>query len=58
VIWGEEDSWVDISEGKRFAALIPQARFVTIPGAGHFSMLDRPAPFADKLKEALILAQR
>ncbi len=58
VIWGEEDRWVNLNEGKRFAALIPQARFQTLPNAGHFSMLDTPGPFADKLKEALHLAQR
>jgi pimeloyl-ACP methyl ester carboxylesterase len=57
VIWGEEDRWVDISEGKRFAALIPEARFEALPDAGHFSMLDTPAPFAEKLRAALMTAE-
>jgi pimeloyl-ACP methyl ester carboxylesterase len=57
VIWGEEDRWVDISEGKKFAALIPQARFDGLPGAGHFSMLDTPALFVEKLRIALMTAE-
>ncbi len=46
ILWGEEDRWVDLSEGRRLQALIPGATLQTIPDAGHFSMLDCPGLFA------------
>lgn len=53
VLWGEEDRWVDISEGRRLQALIPNAEFETLPDAGHFSMLDCPGLFARLLDDWL-----
>lgn len=53
VIWGEEDAWVDISEGRRFAKMIKQSEFITLPDAGHFSMLDTPQNFTKQLRLAL-----
>lgn len=55
VFWGEQDQWVDISVGRKLAAMVPGARFEPIRDAGHFAMLDRPgevaARFADWLDE-------
>lgn len=53
VFWGEEDRWVDISEGKRFSQLLPDASLRTLPDAGHFVMLDAPGLFARYLDEWL-----
>jgi pimeloyl-ACP methyl ester carboxylesterase len=53
VFWGEEDRWVDISEGKRFVQLLPDAPLQTLPDAGHFVMLDAPGLFARYLDEWL-----
>lgn len=51
VLWGEEDRWVDISEGARFAGMVADSEFMTLPDAGHFVMLDTPGLFARHLGE-------
>lgn len=53
VLWGEEDRWVEVSEGVRFAGMVPHSEFVTLPDAGHFLMLDIPGLFARSLGEWL-----
>lgn len=42
VVWGEQDAWLPVAISERIAALIPGARRVVIPAAGHFSMEDQP----------------
>lgn len=49
ILWGEEDGWVDIGEGRRLAGLVPHSEFLTLPDAGHFSMLDTPGLFCQHL---------
>jgi len=53
VLWGEQDQWVPLSEGQRFADMIPHATWKTLPDAGHFSMLDCPGLFARELDRHL-----
>ncbi|MFP3882588.1 MAG: alpha/beta fold hydrolase [Actinomycetota bacterium] len=53
VLWGEEDRWVDISEGARFADMVPHSEFITLPDAGHLVMLDTPSLLARSLGEWL-----
>lgn len=53
VFWGEEDHWVDISEGIRFAQMLPGAAMKTLPDSGHFVMLDAPGLFSRYLDEWL-----
>lgn len=53
VLWGEEDRWVDISEGARFAGMAARSEFVTLPDAGHFAMLDTPGLLVRYLREWL-----
>ena len=57
IMWGEEDKWVDISEGVRLKNMIPDAKFHSIPDAGHFSMLDTPNHLNQRLKAWLDLQQ-
>ena len=57
VLWGEDDQWVDISVGQRFSTMVPGASLVTLPDAGHFSMLDTPMAFARSLGAALDRAE-
>ncbi|HET7038029.1 MAG TPA: alpha/beta fold hydrolase [Thermomicrobiaceae bacterium] len=45
LIWGERDVVVPVSLGEELAALLPGARLVVLPGAGHNPMWDRPEAF-------------
>lgn len=42
ILWGEEDAWLPAPTSERIASLIPTARRVVVPGAGHLSMEDQP----------------
>jgi pimeloyl-ACP methyl ester carboxylesterase len=56
ILWGEEDAWIPIESGRRLAAMIPGARLVPVPGAGHLVQEDAPeavvAAVLDFLPEA------
>jgi pimeloyl-ACP methyl ester carboxylesterase len=43
VVWGAGDHIVSLDDGKDFAARIPGARLVVIPGAGHAPEIEQPA---------------
>jgi len=45
LFWGENDTATPLRDARRMEALIPDAGLVTVPGAGHFSFLERPALF-------------
>jgi pimeloyl-ACP methyl ester carboxylesterase len=45
VLWGESDRIVTPEYGRRYAGLIPDARFATIAGAGHHPELEQPDEF-------------
>lgn len=49
VVWGEEDAWLPLEQGRRLAATIPGARLETVPGAGHLVQLDQPVRLATVL---------
>ncbi|MGH8877729.1 MAG: alpha/beta fold hydrolase [Stackebrandtia sp.] len=49
VLWGEHDTWLEPSTGKRLCDAIPVAKYVTIPGGGHFLPEDRPRDTAREL---------
>jgi len=42
VLWGTEDQWIPIETGRRFRAMLPEARFIEVPGAGHLVQEDAP----------------
>jgi pimeloyl-ACP methyl ester carboxylesterase len=45
LIFGEKDGVTKVGEGRTMAAAIPNARLVTIAGAGHLSNIERPGEF-------------
>jgi pimeloyl-ACP methyl ester carboxylesterase len=45
VVWGEDDALIPPSRGRNLAEAIPGSRFVSIPGAGHAPMWERPDVF-------------
>lgn len=51
VLWGAADGIVKPSYGKAYAELIPGARFVSIPAAGHHPELEQPERFAELVAE-------
>jgi pimeloyl-ACP methyl ester carboxylesterase len=42
VVWGEADRIVTPAYGKEYAAAIPGAKFMVLPGAGHLPQLETP----------------
>ncbi len=53
VICGEHDAISPAAEMRGFAKLLPQGRYVEIPGAGHMSPLEQPAAFNAALEAFL-----
>jgi pimeloyl-ACP methyl ester carboxylesterase len=49
VLWGDSDRIVTPDYGRRYAALIPGARFEPIAGAGHHAELERPEAFVERV---------
>lgn len=45
LIWGSEDTATPLWQGQQMSEQIPNAGLAVIPGAGHFSFLDRPKVF-------------
>ena len=58
IIWGEEDRWVNVSEGQRLRRLIAHASFDSLPDAGHFCMIDVPHLLSNVLHAALVRASK
>ena len=50
VLWGEHDM-IPAAAGREAAATIPGARFVLIPGVGHFPFLEAPVRCAELIRE-------
>ncbi len=53
VLWGASDRIVTPDYGKRYAALIPGARFAPIEEAGHHPELEQPEAFVDRVARFL-----
>ncbi|MFJ8715306.1 alpha/beta fold hydrolase [Streptomyces violaceus] len=49
VCWGTEDTWIPFAKGQELAGLIPGARLVPVPEAGHLVPLDAPARLTSAL---------
>ena len=43
LLWGADDDATPVSDGEVMQQLIPNARLIVFPGAGHFSYLERTA---------------
>ena len=53
IIWGENDKLFDIEHGEAAAKVMPNAKLVRIPRAGHLPLMDRPELFNAILLEFL-----
>ncbi|HZU61123.1 MAG TPA: alpha/beta hydrolase [Solirubrobacteraceae bacterium] len=43
VVWGERDPWWGPEVAETYSSLLPRARLVRLPGAGHWPWLDDPS---------------
>jgi len=50
VLWGDADGIVAPAHGERLAAALPDARFATIAGAGHYPQIEQPQAVADAIE--------
>jgi pimeloyl-ACP methyl ester carboxylesterase len=53
LLWGASDRVVSPAYGQAYADLIPNARFQTIPAAGHYPYLEQPDAFVQAVSEFL-----
>jgi pimeloyl-ACP methyl ester carboxylesterase len=53
LLWGEKDTDTPLTSGKTMQQLIPQAKLVIFPNAGHFPFLDDFAKFINSLDDFL-----
>jgi pimeloyl-ACP methyl ester carboxylesterase len=49
VLWGESDGIVSPAYGRAYAAMIPEAEFALVAGAGHHPEIEQPAAFAERV---------
>jgi pimeloyl-ACP methyl ester carboxylesterase len=42
ILWGEEDAWIPIAQGRKLAAMIPGAGYRAVPDCGHLMQEDAP----------------
>jgi pimeloyl-ACP methyl ester carboxylesterase len=54
IITGEKDMDTPVEFGIKMHSLIPNSKFLILPNAGHFSFLDKPEEFTEKLKEFIL----
>jgi pimeloyl-ACP methyl ester carboxylesterase len=47
VIWGEQDAWVPVKNGHRFAEDIPGAKLEVLPRCGHMPQEEMPERTAE-----------
>jgi pimeloyl-ACP methyl ester carboxylesterase len=48
-MWGRRDLLLPVWQVRRARRLLPQARFVVLPGCGHMAMSDDPERLAAEL---------
>jgi pimeloyl-ACP methyl ester carboxylesterase len=48
VLWGDRDPYLPLRFGQAYAAALPAARFESIPGVGHWPLIDDPS-LADRI---------
>ncbi|MFD0483352.1 alpha/beta fold hydrolase [Kineococcus sp. GCM10028916] len=53
VVWGEADRIGDPDYGRAYAAALPGAGFVLLPGAGHLPQIETPDVLVDVVREFL-----
>jgi pimeloyl-ACP methyl ester carboxylesterase len=55
VVWGADDAWIPVETGRRLSELIPDARYVEVPGAGHLIQYDAPVALSNIIRGNLTM---
>lgn len=42
LLWGAEDQWISVEQGRALTSMIPDCEFVEVPGSGHLMQEDAP----------------
>lgn len=50
IIWGAQDTWVSVSQGKKFESILPNAKLIVLENTGHVPMEESPE---ESLNEAI-----
>jgi pimeloyl-ACP methyl ester carboxylesterase len=50
ILWGDDDKIVPPSAGKRYASLLPKARFETVPRSGHLAEMEAPEELVRRIE--------
>jgi pimeloyl-ACP methyl ester carboxylesterase len=53
LLWGTDDRTIPVTDSTRLKALLPHARFVSMPGAGHMAHEEDPHGFVDRVLSAM-----
>jgi pimeloyl-ACP methyl ester carboxylesterase len=53
ILWGAQDRLVPAAHAHAYAASLPDARVVVLPGAGHYPWLETPDRFAEEIERFL-----
>jgi len=53
-IWGEEDQWIPLEQGKKIDRLLPNSKLIVMEGEGHCPMETAPDRFDRKLADFLL----
>lgn len=53
LLWGADDRTIPVTDSVRLQALLPQARFVSMPGAGHMAHEEDPHGFVERIVAAM-----
>ena len=51
ILWGEEDQWIPLEQGRRLQKKIPGSVLHTIPNAGHLVIEEKPDALASALQK-------
>jgi pimeloyl-ACP methyl ester carboxylesterase len=57
IVWGREDRWIPLEQGRRFEAAIRGSRLVVIPECGHMPQEERPAELLATVRPFLAAAE-
>jgi pimeloyl-ACP methyl ester carboxylesterase len=42
ILWGEDDAWIPLSHGQKFASLLTEGKLCVVPQSGHLMQEDAP----------------